>query len=96
MLFPSLTSILHAIFNLFGILATAEYDAIMVGAGAGGCPLAQTLIEGGRGLKVLLVERGRERSPVSENIAPRPRTRFWKSRAPSRLFREMECGGLRG
>jgi len=66
-MFPSLTSALNAIFNLFGIFTTPEYDAIIVGSGAGGCPLAQTLIEAG--LKVLLVERGKERNPVTDNIA---------------------------
>jgi len=66
-MFPSLTSILNAIFNLFGIFTTAEYDAIIIGSGAGGCPLAQTLIEAG--FRVLLLERGKERNPITENIA---------------------------
>jgi choline dehydrogenase-like flavoprotein len=36
-------------------------------AGAGGCPLAQTLAEAGK--KVLLVERGSERPPTSNSIS---------------------------
>mmetsp|Transcript_17433 Transcript_17433/g.37653 ORF Transcript_17433/g.37653 Transcript_17433/m.37653 type:complete len:606 (+) Transcript_17433:110-1927(+) len=44
-----------------------EYDVIVVGAGAAGCPLAQTLAEGG--LKTLLIERGSERPESSNNIA---------------------------
>jgi hypothetical protein len=35
-------------------------------AGAAGCPLAQTLVEGGQ--KVLLVERGGERIPTTDNV----------------------------
>ena len=35
-------------------------------AGAAGCPLAQTLVEGGQ--KVLLVERGPERFAATENV----------------------------
>jgi hypothetical protein len=35
-------------------------------AGAGGCPLAKTLVDGGQ--KVLLIERGKERNPVTYNI----------------------------
>ena len=35
-------------------------------AGGGGCPLAQTLAEGGK--RVLLLERGPERPPLTETI----------------------------
>jgi len=63
---PSLASIVTAIFNLFGWFQTPVYDAIVVGGGAGGCPLVQTLIEGG--LRVLLLERGKE--------GPDKRTKF--------------------
>lgn len=63
---PSFASIFQALFNLFGIFQTPVYDAIVVGAGAGGCPLAQTLIEGG--LRVLLIERGDEPPESSKSI----------------------------
>jgi choline dehydrogenase-like flavoprotein len=56
-----LTSIGSAIFNFWGLFRVPQYDAIIVGGGGAGCPLAQTLIEGG--LRVLLVERGLERTP---------------------------------
>jgi choline dehydrogenase-like flavoprotein len=56
-----LASVGSAILNLWGLFRVPQYDAIIVGGGAAGCPLAQTLVE--EGLRVLVVERGLERTP---------------------------------
>ena len=59
--------LLATFYSFFSFLFPVQtYDAIIVGAGAGGCPLAQTLVEGG--LRVLLVERGDERGPNTETL----------------------------
>lgn len=63
---PSFSSIFQASLNLFGFFQTPIYDAIIVGAGAGGCPLTQTLLEGG--LRVLLIERGDDPPETSKSI----------------------------
>jgi len=47
--------------------ASHKYDAIIVGAGAGGCSLAQTLVEE-KNKKVLLLERGGEKPPTSFHL----------------------------
>lgn len=52
--------------NLWGLFSRQTYDVIVVGAGAAGCPLAQTLAEGN--LKVLLLERGGEPPATSRTI----------------------------
>jgi choline dehydrogenase-like flavoprotein len=52
-------------FRLYNDRVDAVYDAIVIGAGAGGCPLTQTLIE--RGYETLLLERGGERNQNSQN-----------------------------
>jgi choline dehydrogenase-like flavoprotein len=56
----SFGSFFNFLFNLLSVFQPAPklYDVIVVGAGAGGCPLAQTMAE--QGLSVLLLERGGE------------------------------------
>lgn len=64
----SFNSIFAFIVNVFGVFQPAPklYDVIVVGAGAGGCPLAQTMAE--NGLSVLLLERGGEQVYNSQQI----------------------------
>lgn len=57
--------------------SNALYDAIVIGGGAAGCPLARTLAESG--LRVLLVERGgvrREHAATLDYYGPGRRLRF--------------------
>ena len=59
---------MRALFEKYGVMAQPQrFDVIVVGAGAGGCPLAQTLVEGGK--KVLLIERGGERGDLERDLS---------------------------
>ena len=37
-------------------MATPEFDAVIIGSGAGGAPIAHTLVKGGK--SVLILEKG--------------------------------------
>lgn len=52
-------------------VSSTTYDYIVVGGGAGGCPLAAALAED-KALKILLLERG-----ASRDKYPETRVRCW-------------------
>ena len=45
-----------------------EYDVILVGAGVGGCVMAQSILDEGLNHTILMIERGDEPGPLTENI----------------------------
>jgi hypothetical protein len=79
-----LVSVGNALLSLWGLFRIPQYDAIIVGGGGGGCPLAQTLIEGG--LRVLLVERGGE--PAEETLTRKKATAALRSRCAEKILTE--------
>jgi hypothetical protein len=79
-----LVSTVNALLSFWGLFRVPQYDAIIVGGGGGGCPLAQTLIEGG--LRVLIVERGGE--PAEETLTRKKSTAAMRSRCADKIVTE--------